>query len=318
VFSGCYSKPKTAAVDQRMQCSTTRSVESTSFVSKPSYLPRAENFSPHSSVSYPQYQNQLKMRTAQVPPPGVGQAPGRYLPNGVASSVPLLPNAHMNGITPTGPPPSLSAPHYGPANPATQPNTMPGPPATPGHPGQPFPANMAGRPLGPQQRHPNGGPPYQSPTIAPSPQSQGNPQQPSAGPMAQLGRSPHMSTINRAAMPPPNGPQPPQGPGPAGSAHPTPTMSYQTLGRPSSSLDTSSQNPMNPHRSPAMGGRASQPQDRSHMDTTHHTLDTEIASYPPELIGEAKYRANLGDREAQSLTVEEKVRLSPPCLLGRR
>lgn len=113
-------------------------------------------------------------------------------------------------------------------------------------------------------------------------------------------------------MPPPNGPQPPQGPGP-GSAHPTPTLAYQQLGRPSSRLDTNSQNPMNPHRSPAMGGRMPQTQERSHMDGAHHTLDAELASYPADLLNDAKVRANLGGRDGQSLTVDEKVRL---CLLA--
>ena len=258
------------------------------------------------------------MRTGQVPPPGVPQPTGRYpLPNGVTGPVPPLPNAHahMNGISPAGPPPSLSAPPpYGPANPTAQPNAMHGPPAPPGHPGQQFPGGMAPRPpLGPQQRLPNGGPSYRSPTMAPSPQSQGNPQQPPAGPMGHLGRSPSMSTINRSSMPPPNGPQPMQGPGPTGSAHPTPTLAYQQLHRPSSGFDASSQHPMNPHRSPAMGGRMPQTQERSHMDSTHHSLDAELGSYPPDLIGEAKLRANLGERDAQSLTVEEKVRL---CLLA--
>lgn len=64
---------------------------------------------------------------------------------------------------------------------------------------------------------------------------------------------------------------------------------------------------MNPHLSPALGGGMRSTVDRSHMDRTHHTLDAELASYPPYIIGEAKLRANLGDRDAQSLTVEEKV-----------
>jgi len=216
----------------------------------------------------------------------------------------------MNGIGPGGQPPSLSGPPpYGPANPPGQPNGIPGPPQPPpGAPGQPFPGGMAGRPpLGPQQRLPNG-PQYRSPTIAPSPQAQGNPPQPPAGAMAQLGRSPHMSTVNRAAMLPPNGPQHPQGPGP-GSAHPTPTLSYQQLGRPPSRHDIS-QNQMNPHQSPAMvAGRIPPGQDRSHMDSA--LLDNELASYPPEVIGDAKRHAGLSDRDLQSLTTEEKVRCLP-------
>jgi hypothetical protein len=52
-----------------------------------------------------------------------------------------------------------------------------------GPPGQPVPGGMVERsPLGPHQRIPNGGPPYPSSTIAPSLQSQGNPQQPLADP----------------------------------------------------------------------------------------------------------------------------------------
>jgi hypothetical protein len=210
----------------------------------------------------------------------------------------------MNGIGPGG---QLS--HYGPGNPPSQPNGMPGPPGPPGPPGQPFPPGMVNRPpMGHQQRHPNGAPQYPSPTIAPSPQSQGGNQQPSAGPMGPLGPSPHM---NRAAMPPPNGPQHPQGPGSVGSAHQTPTPAYQQL-RPHSSHDNSSQNHMNPHPSPAMSGRLPPGQERSHMDGPHSSLDAEMASLPPDIMGEAKLRAGFGDREAQSLNAEEKVCDCPP------
>jgi len=254
---------------------------------------------------YHKHQNQLKSRAGQVPPLGVPQS-ARYLPNGVTGPVPPLPAGHMNGIGPGGQPPSLSGPPpYGPANPAGQPNGIPGPPpAPPGAPGQPFPGGMTGRPsLGPQQRLPNGPQQFRSPTMAPSPQAQGNPPQTPAGAMAQLGRSPHMSTVNRAAMPPPNGPQHPQGPGPTGSAHPTPTLSYQQLHRPPSSHGISSQNPMNPHQSPALAaGRIPPGQDRSHMDA----VDNELASYPLEVIGDAKRHAGLSDRDPQSLTSDEK------------
>ncbi|KAH9971663.1 hypothetical protein BGW80DRAFT_429398 [Lactifluus volemus] len=235
----------------------------------------------------------------QVPPP---QAPGahRYsLPNGVTGPIPPLPNTQINGIGPAGQPPSLTAPPpYAPSNPATQPNGIPGPPPSAGPPGQPFAPGLVGRtPLAAQQRLP---PQYQSPTIAPSPQSHGNPQQPSAGPMGQLGRSPHMSHMNRAAMPPPNGPQ---GPGAAGSAN---HLYQQQLGRPPSSHDTSSHHPMNPHPSPAMAGRVPPGQDRQHMDSPLTMVDAELAGFPPDLVGEAKVRANLGERDAHSLTAEEK------------
>lgn len=92
---------------------------------------------------------------------------------------------------------------------------------------------MAGRAsLGSQHRLLGGGPPYQSPTIPLFSQSQGYYQQPPAGSMSLLGRSPYMGTINRATMPPPNGLQ--QGPGPAGS---TPTLAFQVCCRLSIYLD---------------------------------------------------------------------------------
>lgn len=247
------------------------------------------------------------VQTAQVPP-GVPQAPGSYsLSNRMGGPVPPLSNAYMNGIGPGGPPPPPFVPPYGPANPITHlaSNDIPGHTVPPGPSEQPFPRGMVGGPLlGPQQRLPNGGPPYQSLAIAPFPHSQGNPQQPLAGPMSQLGRSPHMSTINRAAMPPPTGSLFAQG---TGSAYPIPTFTFLQLGRPSDSFASSSRNPVNPHPSPALGGRMYSTVEQSHMDRTHHTLDAELASYPPYLISEAKLRANLDDRNAQSLTVEEKV-----------
>jgi len=61
---------------------------------------------------------------------------------------------------------------------------------------------------------------------------------------------------------------------------------------------------MNPHPSPALSGRIPPGQDRPPIDSA---LDAELATYPPELVGEAKLRAGLGDRDAQSLTVDEKV-----------
>ena len=108
-------------------------------------------------------------------------------------------------------------------------------------------------------------------------------------------------------MLPPNGPQHPQGPGP-GSAHPTPQPPYQQLGRPPSSHDISSQNPMNPHQSPALAGRMPPGQDRLHMDP----IDNELASYPPDLLRDAKGHAGFGERDIQSLNIDEKVRRRPP------
>jgi hypothetical protein len=44
------------------------------------------------------------------------------------------------------------------------------------------------------------------------------------------------------------------------------------------------------------------------MDNPHAALDAELASYPPELVGEAKLQAGLGNKDAQSLSADEKVR----------
>jgi hypothetical protein len=40
-------------------------------------------------------------------------------------------------------------------------------------------------------------------------------------------------------------------------------------------------------------------------------VDNELASYPVEVIGDAKRLAGLSDRDPQSLTTEEKVRRLP-------
>jgi hypothetical protein len=290
VSSGFSSKPKTVAPALKTQSSTPR------FVPLACFLFPSRLYSPIIT----QYQTQSKFqaqRAGQVPPTVGPQPPARYpIPNGLPGAAPSLPTGQMNGIGHGGQPT-----HYGPANPPSQPNGIPGPPGPPGPPGQPYPAGMANRPpMGLQQRHPNGAPQYHSPTIAPSPQSQGGPQQPPAGSMGPLGPSPHM---NRAAMPPPHGPQHPQG----GSAHQTPTPAYQQLTRPHSSHDNPSQNHMNPHPSPAMSGRIPPGQERSHMDGSHGSLDADLASFPPEILLEARQHAGVGEREAQSLTAEEKV-----------
>jgi hypothetical protein len=42
--------------------------------------------------------------------------------------------------------------------------------------------------------------------------------------------------------------------------------------------------------------------------------DAELATYPPEVINDAKRHAGLGDRDTQSLNNEEKVRYYPAHL----
>jgi hypothetical protein len=71
---------------------------------------------------------------------------------------------------------------------------------------------------------------------------------------------------------------------------------------------------MNPRQSPALvAGRIPPGQDRSHMDSAP---DNEFASYPTDVISEAKRQAGLSDRDPQSLTNEEKVRLPLAWLLN--
>ena len=60
-----------------------------------------------------------------------------------------------------------------------------------------------------------------------------------------------------------------------------------------------------------MSGRIPPGQERSHMDGPHSSLDAELASFPAEILGEAKLHACVGDKEGQSLTLEEKVRDHP-------
>ena len=43
------------------------------------------------------------------------------------------------------------------------------------------------------------------------------------------------------------------------------------------------------------------------MDGLHSSLDAELASFPLDILGEAKLWAGFGDREAQSLNAGEKV-----------
>jgi hypothetical protein len=43
-----------------------------------------------------------------------------------------------------------------------------------------------------------------------------------------------------------------------------------------------------------------------------NTYDPELASFPPEVLSDAKRHAGLGDRDNQSLTTEDKVRRGLP------
>jgi hypothetical protein len=244
---------------------------------------------------YKDQSNLYSQRASQGPHPDNPQLSAHYFsPNVVTGTAPSLPTNQMNGVGPVGRPA-----YYGPANPPSQTNGVPGSPGLPGSPGQPFSPNLVNRsPMGQQQRRPIGV--YHSPTIVPSPQSQGGLQQTPASPMGPLGSSLHM---NRA-FPPPNDPGHPQGSGSVGSAPPTPSPAHPQLVRPQSNNDTSSQNHMNPH---TLSGRLTPSQKRSHIDETRGSPEVELTSFPADVMGEAQVRGGFHDREVQSPAAREKV-----------
>lgn len=160
------------------------------------------------------------------------------------------------------------------------------------HPSQNFTALMPGqRPGPPQHRGPNGINPYQSPTIAHSPQNPGsnagpNPQ----NPMNQLGPSPHMQHMARAGMLPPNAN--------LGSVPPTQTPPFSHLARPSSRPGSPGQMMQ---RSPSLMGR------QTPVNTPESSLNTELSRLQTSILTSIRQELGVHDKELQSLTFEEKV-----------
>lgn len=242
-----------------------------------------------------QRQSQARMQPQQPPM-------NRYI-NGIQRPPGVMPNgagpASLQGAPgpmPNGAPGSMSFPMSGP-----QPNGMPGssagPSVAPGTPQQPqtgFQPMLPGqRPGVPQQRGPNNGPPFQSPTMAHSPQNSGvapGQQQPPA--IGQVGPSPHMSHMQRSGnMLPPNGQQ--QAGNPA----------FQQLHRPPSR--TASPSNIMTQPSPSMANR--QPQ--GGMPAQEASLNNELARMPPQLVTALRQELGLADKDLQSLTIEDKQRL---------
>lgn len=215
---------------------------------------------------------------SQMQPRGVnGIGPQRgFPPNGVIP----------NGIPGNGQPPPPTAFAGGPLG---QPNgILPGPPP-PGM--QPY---MQGRPpMVGQPRPPNGGAPFQSPTMAHSPPNPGQQPQPPpqhAPPMGQL-PPPH-----RGGMLPPGH----QGMNPGQQ---TPTPMYQGLaGRPPSRTSTPQSGGM--MASPSMANRQPGNDPRQEMNLTN-----EMQSIPQNLLHIIKNEVGLGAKDPQSLTFQDKVRL---------
>ena len=159
-------------------------------------------------------------------------------------------------------------------------------------PQQNFSALMPGqRPGAPQHRGPNGVNPYQSPTIAHSPQNQGgNPGQNPQNPMNQLGPSPRMGHMVRAGMLPPNANM--------GSVPSAQTPQFSQLAR-------SPSRPGSPgqvmQRSPSLMDR------QTPVNPHEGNLNAELSRVPTNMLTSIRQELGVHDKELQSLTFEEKV-----------
>ncbi|KAJ6561156.1 hypothetical protein DFH09DRAFT_1160598 [Mycena vulgaris] len=208
-------------------------------------------------------------------PPSQMQPIGRGGVNGLGPQRPFAPNGVMpNGIPPgNGQPSGPTAFVGGPM----QPNgIMSGPPAQPGMGQQSF---MQQRPpMGGPPRAPNGGPPFQSPTMAHSPPNPGQqpqpPQQHPAPPMGQLG-PPHRGG---GMLPPGQGMNPGQQT-PYGMINPSPSMAPRQ--------------PMVPGNDP-----------RQEM-----AVNNELQAIPIQIINMLKNELSIGDRNIHSLTFQDKSRI---------
>ncbi|TFY65668.1 hypothetical protein EVG20_g5412, partial [Dentipellis fragilis] len=269
------------------------------------------------SLLYTQYHIQRQTQQQHQHQPGVGPRPStgnapppNRFPNGMPGPPGARPpNGMPNGVGPAGPPQGPPGPQPGMPMGGVPPqqNGMPGHPGPPGAPrwtsSKLPPARPPGQRPPQQQRGPNGAPPFQSPTMAPSPQQQ----------QGGMGRSPHMNTLGgRGGMPPPHGPG---SQGQPGSAHQTSTQSFQQVGgRPPSRQGTPqhAMNATNPHPSPSLANRMPpgvgprQPQDMRQVEAQ---VNNEWAQIPSEILGQAKLDAGLGEKEATQLTLLEKQRI---------
>ena len=280
--------------------------------------------------------------------PGFNYLTNGQTPNGIMTGIHGHPQFQSGVSFSVGPPP--------PPNQPQQANGVPGGPggpqqSAPGgvNPNQPMQFNslmpgqqqrqppplMNGHPQQPQQRGPG---PFQSPTMAHSPQNNagtpgqlGPSNQPQQGqqqgqpPMGQFGGpSPNMAHahMNRTDMLPPNGsmnpmssgqqqqqlPQQPGGP-------PTPGYSQQQQqqqqqqgggGRPPSRTNTPAGMM---HSSPSLASRQPPPGGMGPGGAiSESNINTEIMRIPTNIILQLKRENGLGDKDLASLTMPEKVR----------
>ncbi|KAJ6485777.1 hypothetical protein C8R45DRAFT_997846 [Mycena sanguinolenta] len=223
-----------------------------------------------------------------MPLPGSGLMPGQP-PIGRPGVNGVGPQRFPNGVLPNGIPQNNGQPP-GPtafnAAPGMQPNgIMPGQPGMGQFMGQPRPP-LPGQP----QRPPNGGAPFQSPTMAHSPPNTG--QQPGhpPPPMGQLG--------------PPRGVMLP----PGQQMNPVQTPYQGLAGRPPSRTSTPQSGMMNP--SPSMAPRqpivpGNDPRQQPDMAALSHELQT----MPPTVLNSLKMELGLSDKNINTLTPQDKMRI---------
>lgn len=248
-------------------------------------------------TSLKQNQNRPPPPQPMPMPPSQMQAMGRGGVNGIAPQRGFAPNGVMpNGIPQgNGQPPGPTAFVGG----GMQPNgMMSGPPQPPGM-GAQF---MGQRPpqMGGPPRAPNGGPPFQSPTMAHSPPNPGQqpqpPQQHGAPPMGQLG-PPH-----RGMLPPGQQGMNPGQPG-MNPGQQTPTSSYQNIGGRPPSRSSTPQGMMNP--SPSMVSR----QPMVPGGDPREMNNNELQSIPMGVVNVLKADLGLGDKNIHQLTLHDKQRI---------
>ncbi len=246
-------------------------------------------------------------------------------------------------------------PQGGPQQPATQ--TLPFNPMLHGA-GTQRPLNGQPQQPGQQlQQHQAGRGPFTSPPMAHSPQGGGaggnlppqgsQPGQPGQAPMAQLGPSPHITSMNRGMLPPNGGPltsmgtpvnpgtqggpvfsgalpQGHQGQGPNPGAARPPSRSRPT---PSPSL-SARQTPGGPGAGPqpqggigmmggmmVMGGMpgmsgmsfAGMPGAGAPGPNHENTINQEIMHIPPQILYALKHEMGFGDKDVGTLPIHEKV-----------
>lgn len=245
---------------------------------------------------------------------GYMQSNGGPMPNGVGPSShpmqggpgPSPGQQHQIGASPMG----FSMPVGGPQQ-QQQPNgIIPGPPQTP----QPGlgqnPPGYGPRLPGPMNAAQQQRGPFQSPTMAHSPQggigaqqSQQQPpgQQQQQPPMGQLGPSPNMAPMNRGGMLPPNGGMNPGQPQPQGGGPPTPGYQQGQVGHGVRSPSRANTPMMQQHgSSPLMPPRQPPP----------GSENEELIKITPQMLAQLKQDLNIPKEvNVGMLPLNEKVRL---------